>query len=99
MAFAPNSVYDDGSIIGRFNEKVYDHLFEFSDNADMGEFSMYGYPHKIWVTSPWKMDHGFRYGLVKKTVAYVVVDEDEFGNPVVEKWKIKDLRIYDNKSL
>jgi hypothetical protein len=31
---------------------------------------------------------------VKKTVAYVCVDEDEFGLPVVEKWHIKRHRQY-----
>jgi hypothetical protein len=31
---------------------------------------------------------GYRYATVKKTVAYIVVDEDENG-PVVEKWFLK----------
>lgn len=31
----------------------------------------------------------FRYARILKTVAYIVVDEDEFGRPVEEKWKIK----------
>jgi hypothetical protein len=31
---------------------------------------------------------------VKKTVAYIVVDEDEFGLPVIEKWNIKRHRNY-----
>jgi hypothetical protein len=39
-------------------------------------------------------DSGYRYATVKKTVAYVVVDEDEFGLPVVEKWNIKQRRSY-----
>jgi hypothetical protein len=37
---------------------------------------------------------GYRYGIVKKTVAYVSVDEDEFGLPVIEKWNIKRHRTY-----
>jgi hypothetical protein len=32
---------------------------------------------------------GVRYGNVKKTVAYVCIDEDEYGNAVMEKWNIK----------
>jgi len=33
---------------------------------------------------------------VLKTVAYVVVDEDFDGNPIVEKWHIKDYEKYVN---
>jgi len=32
---------------------------------------------------------GYRFAHVKKTVAVIVVDEDEFGLPVVEKWHLK----------
>jgi len=99
MAYAPMSLYYEKAIIGFFDEKEHGYRFEFSDNDDMGEFSVYGYPHKIWVTTPWKMDHGFRYGKVKKTVAYIVVDEDEHGEPVVEKWSIKKLSVYTGKEL
>jgi hypothetical protein len=31
---------------------------------------------------------GYRYGLVKKTVVYIVVDEDDCGL-VEEKWHLK----------
>jgi hypothetical protein len=31
---------------------------------------------------------------VKKTVAYVAVDEDEFGLPVLEKWQLKKNKSY-----
>lgn len=37
-----------------------------------------------------------RYATVKKTVAYVVVDENPDGSPVVEKWPIKLLWRRDN---
>jgi hypothetical protein len=90
MAFAPLEVsFDrgDASIVGCFNEKENDHLFEYSKN-DSKE-----YPHKIWVTFPSEIDCGYRMGLVKKTVAYVVVDENEYGF-VVEKWNIKNQRDY-----
>lgn len=46
------------------------------------------------MTNPWQFPHklitndGFRYANVKKTVAYIAVDEDEYGQPVVEKWQI-----------
>lgn len=32
-----------------------------------------------------------RFATVKKTVAYIVIDEDANGEPVVEKWNIKQL--------
>jgi hypothetical protein len=40
------------------------------------------YPHKLWTLD------GYRYARVLKTVAYIVVDEDEYGLPVIEKWDI-----------
>ncbi len=53
------------------------------------------------MNSAWASKHGFeycitvggienvyRYAIIKKTVVYVCVDEDESGNPVMEKWKI-----------
>jgi len=41
------------------------------------------YTHKLWTLD------GYRYALIKKTVAYIVVDEDDAGLPVIEKWDIK----------
>jgi hypothetical protein len=39
---------------------------------------------------------GPRLAKVMKTVAYVVVDEDENG-PVIEKWPLKQTRFYDTE--
>ena len=101
MAFAPSSTYfntGDGSVLGRFEEKDNGHLFEYSENRDedgWGADRKADLPHKIWVTTPkfsnngHCLDSGFRYGKVLKTVAYVAVDEDEFGNAVFEKWFLK----------
>lgn len=98
MAFADSSVYKDigdGSIVGSFREKDGDIFFEFSHNQDLSEVWAYRFPHKIWVTTPIEgTDCGYRYGTVKKTVAYLAVDEDEFGEPVMEKWSIKQRRDY-----
>ena len=93
MAYAPSSTYfdQDGTILGAFEEKEFGNTFEFSVNDDLGS----EYPHKVWVTSFWLgVDHGYRYATVKKTVAYIVVDEDDEGNAVVEKWDIKKQRLY-----
>jgi hypothetical protein len=91
MSFAPSSVYrviGNGSIIGSFVEKEYGHFFEFSINDDNVSFAE-NYPHKVWVGGD-----GYRYANVKKTVAYVIVDEDDDGGPILERWFIKENTIY-----
>ena len=101
MAFAPSSIYfdiGDGSIVGRFDEVDYGHTFEFS-NHPIGYVSPdfktdKTYPHRVWVGISAAGDQGWRHALVKKTVAYIVVDEDEYGQPVVQKWKIKNHTLY-----
>jgi len=94
MAFAPTEVsfppYGDGSILGCFDEKECGNFFEFSENR---ENYYTEYPHKVWVTTPWHMDGGWRFAKVKKTVAYILTN-DEDGNDVVEKWYIKKYRKY-----
>jgi len=74
--------------VGMFVEKDTDNHFEFSINEDKG-FEQY--PHKVWVgdTIGWP----YRYATVKKTVAYIAVDEDENG-PVIEKWYLKKVKDY-----
>ena len=73
--------------IGVFVEKDTGNHFEYSVN-DTGYFP--DAPHKVWVggegvAGMW----GWRYANVKKTVAYVCVDEDADSMPVIEKWKLK----------
>ena len=92
MAFAPytndrRTIGIDSKVLGQFREKEYDHLFEFAENDDWFADE---YPHKIFVGND-----ETRIGLVKKTVAYVVVDEGGDGTPVVEKWSIKNFRGYE----
>ena len=75
--------------IGVFVEKDTGNYFEYSDNEEPMNI-MEDFPHKVWVASGQIAgDSGFRYAHVKKTVAYIVVDEDEFGLPVIEKWHLK----------
>jgi hypothetical protein len=95
MAFADTSTYfdiGDGSIIGSFTEKENGNFFEFSE-AKREDFGWSEVPsdfiHRVWVTTPWKMDRGYRMAKVLKTVVYVLVDEDESGELVIEKWNIK----------
>ena len=80
--------------IGVFVEKDRGNYFEYSDNDDPFHFCE-DFPHKVWVASGQiANDIGYRYANVKKTVAYVCVDEDEFGLPVIEKWELKKNRRY-----
>ena len=77
--------------IGVFVEKEVGNYFEYSLNDQRANWC--DFPHKIWVGGLVN-DQGYRYGTVKKTVAYVAVDEDEFGLPVIEKWDLKKNRSY-----
>ena len=89
MAFAAEITYfdrGDGSILGSFTEKEYGKHFEFSTN---NEAEYPEYPHKVWVTTPWELDCGWRFAKVLKTRAYVLTDED-----VVEKWYHKKYTEY-----
>ena len=78
--------------IGVFVEKDVGNFFEYSHNDDPVSVCE-DFPHKVWVGGIVN-DQGWRYANVKKTVAYIVTDEDEFGLPVIEKWGIKKHREY-----
>ena len=75
--------------IGRFVEKDTGNYFEYSLNDEPMNFGE-DFPHKVWVGGGGVAGMtGWRYANVKKTVAYIVVDEGDLGQPVVEKWDIK----------
>ena len=75
--------------IGNFIEKEYGHNFEYTLSI------VENYPHKVWVGSGQiGGDSGWRYANVKKTVAYVIVDEDDGGGPVLERWFLKSNKEY-----
>ena len=79
--------------IGCFVERDTGNYFEYSVNDDpLNNCNEHSW-HKIWVGGGGVAGMtGYRYGTVKRTVAYVVVDEDEYGLPVVEKWYLKKNR-------
>jgi hypothetical protein len=95
MAHANSSTYfktGNGSIIGRFDHSETSVLFEYSTNLDEAGW---GFDHKDQLPHLiWTLD-GFRYGMVKKTVAYIATDEQPDGQPVLEKWSIKSHHKYD----
>lgn len=92
MAYAPvDYTWGDhlDQIVGAFTEKSAGNWFEYEKNSEDTEFGS-EYPHKVWVGNPIPgLESGWRYAKVLKTVAYIVVDEDEYGKPVTEKWFIK----------
>ena len=83
--------------IGVFVEKDTGNYFEYSDNEEPMNI-MEDFPHKVWVGGGGICGmSGFRYAHVKKTVAYIAVDEDEYGLPVIEKWHLKNNKRYANE--
>ena len=80
--------------IGNFVEKEHGQNFEYSLNDDPMNWCE-DFPHKVWVGGKDVCGMtGYRYAIVKKTVAYIVVDEDEYGLPVLEKWYLKSNKEY-----
>ena len=77
--------------IGVFVEKDTGNYFEYSRNNEFtNQIWIRDFPHKVWVGGEGVCGMtGYRYANVKKTVAYIVVDEDKVGLPVVEKWDLK----------
>jgi len=105
MSFAPhsntevrNDVAMTGSvnpdrplILGEFRNTETLALFEFALRADTADFAFApGFPHLVFVGNG-----EVRFAKVLKTVAYIVIDEDANGDPVVEKWAIKGHRDFD----
>lgn len=101
MAFAPHAnntrhIGHDPLVLGSFREADSNNHFEFGcrHSAPADDFCSYGwadmqdFPHVIFTTD------GRRYARVLKTVAHVIVDENEFGQPVVEKWNLRGHRDY-----
>ena len=75
--------------IGCFVEKEVGNYFEYSLNDDPMNWCE-DFPHKVWVGGKDVCGMtGYRYAIVKKTVAYICVVEDEYGLPVLEKWQLK----------
>jgi len=106
MAFAPHTNTDVHNsknytkqfplLLGSFVEKDGGKLFEYAVRPDEGIDFAPDCPHIVYVTNAIEgVDMGFRYAKVLKTVAWIAVDEDDNGEPVYEKWDIKQHRFYD----
>lgn len=82
--------------IGCFVEKDTGNYFEYSVNDEPVDFA-HNYPHRVWVGGKGVAGQsGWRYANVKKTVAYIIVDEDD-GGPIVERWFLKSNVAYYTK--
>ena len=82
------SYFKDGIASGCFQHKITKVWFEFrpTDNH-------YAMEHDIQfeIAVADHFGYGVRFADIKKTVAYVAIDEDHNGLPVIEKWPIKIL--------
>jgi hypothetical protein len=100
MAYAPSSVYpirEGGSFVEKSCGKFFEYDLVPADHSTGDHAaSVSGYPHRVWVSENPVNDSGWRYALVKKTVAYIVTDEADDGQPIVQKWSIKGHQIYSN---
>lgn len=77
---------------GIFTEKDFGKQFEYGLIPDFSGFEFglkYGATHLIYVGGEPKFGFPYRYAKIKKTVVYVMTDEDDYGFPIWEKWNIK----------
>tara|TARA_R100001163_G_C5029976_1_gene170458 strand:- start:128 stop:355 length:228 start_codon:yes stop_codon:yes gene_type:complete len=68
-----------------FTNKETDVKFVYENVTDENKIAWWAnFPHRILMSGG-----EVRYATVLKTVAHVCVGEDDYGNPVIEKWQIK----------
>lgn len=76
--------------VGEIQEKEFGKWFTYRETQDQWARSKGLYNEIDFI------DGNIRFGNVKKTVAYIAVDEDEYGNPVIKKWNLKKNVVYSN---
>ena len=80
---------NQGQVLGCFDNSEYDTFFEYANRTEFDGDWAEDHPHIIFMS-----DGSVRYATIKKTVAYVVIDEAIDGNPITEHWAIKRHRQY-----
>ncbi len=80
-------------ILGQFRNAEHSVTFEFAERRWPDDTFASDMPHVIYVGP----DAEPRLAKVLKTVAFVVVDEDADGQPVIEKWAIKQHCAYNTE--
>ena len=81
-----NDTYKDnfaGSLLKAL--ETYGKYFDFRPVTPESWGDTFGFPYEVAVGPLGET----RYAKIYKTVAYIVVGEDDNGDPVVEKWQIK----------
>ena len=73
---------------GEFYLPVTNRWFTFTPNTDDAWGLKHNLIHKVDVLD------GYRCAIVRNTVAYVAVDQDEYGNPILERWTITKRRVF-----
>ena len=82
-------------VLGRFDIKGLKTSFEYAERRWPDDAFAPDMPHMVYVGSG-KITET-RLAKVLQTVAYVVVDEDANGQPVIQKWDIVLHRKYDTQ--
>lgn len=72
---------------GEFQEEDHKKYFTYRKTDNLWAIE-HGFMHQVDVLD------GVRFARVLKTVAYICTDEDAYGKPVHEIWKIKKHVIY-----
>ena len=80
---------EQGPVQGCFNNSETGAVFEYATRTAFDGDWAADYPHIVFMS-----DDSTRYATIKKTVAYVVVDETDTGQPIAERWAIKRHRQY-----
>ena len=78
---------DHSKSVGEFKEKEFGKYFEYRMAEPESWGATFGFPFQVAVGPLGET----RYAKIFKTVAYIVVDQDDNGAPVIEKWQIKRL--------
>lgn len=78
---------DPQTATGEFQEVEYGKWFTFRVTNDQIAIDA-GFTHEVDVLD------GVRFAVVKKTIAYVWTDDNEFGQPVTQKWSIKNTKFW-----
>lgn len=70
--------------------------FTFEPNTDDTWGLRHDLIHKIHVGDV--VGQHYRCGIVRKGVAYIAVDENEYGAPVLERWTITRRRLFQREA-
>jgi len=90
MSYAPSRFYplENG---GYFRESKTDNFFEYAAHNNFIEDTVYPeFQHRVFVDN----EGSWRYAKILKKTAYIIVDINDCGEPVIEKWNIKDHHKY-----